>query len=88
MDVQLVRWFNLVYAIILSSIVIYRILHKTYKVYRLVNILYFVALLYTISAYAYIFLAGIPFPTIISALGATVQLSAILAAITSQAEIK
>ena len=84
MDVSIVRWFNLIYAVVLAGIVVIRIFTKAYKVYRWANVAYAVAFAYTIVAYAWTFTALIPMQTLVSALGATVQLSAISVAIFSQ----
>ena len=86
MDVA-VRWFNLIYAVVLAGIVVIRIFTKAYKVYRWANVAYAVAFAYTIVAYVWTFAALaalVPMPTLVSALGATVQLSAISVAIFSQ----
>ena len=87
MDVA-VRWFNLIYAVVLAGIVVIRIFTKAYKVYRWANAAYVVAFAYTIVTYVWTFAALVPMPTIVSALGATVQLSAISVAIFSQWGIK
>ena len=84
MDVGIVRWFNLVYTIGLSLYLIYRLRQKRYAAYKWANVAYLFAFLYSISAYSYTFLTNIPFSPILSALGATVQTSAIMAAIISQ----
>ena len=84
MDVTLVRWFNLIYAVALAGIVAIRIFQRSYKVYRWANISYLAAFIYTISAYVWTFAASIPMPPVVSALGATVQIAAMSVAIFSQ----
>ena len=88
MDVSAVRWFNLIYAVVLAGIVVIRIFTKAYKVYKWANAAYVVAFAYIIVVYVWTFAALVPMPTIVSALGATVQLSAISVAIFSQWGIK
>jgi len=86
MDVSVVRAVNLVYAAILSYLVLRRVFQKQYRVYRYANFTYLASFIYTIVAYAWTFITGHPLPIIISALGATVQLSAALIAIYTQVE--
>lgn len=86
MDVTLVRTVNLIYAIILAVLVIRRICKKGFRVYQYANIAYLISFLYTITAYVWTFITGHQMPIIISALGATVQLSAMLIAIYTQVE--
>ena len=86
MDVSIVRAVNLVYAILLASIVIWRVCKKGYRVYRYANFAYLASFLYTIIAYVWTYVTGHSLPEIISALGATVQLSAMLIAINTQVE--
>ena len=84
MDVTFVREFNLVYALILAALVLRRMYQKEYRPYRWANVSYFTAFCYTTLAYGYTFWAGVPLPLVLSALGATVQMSAIMAAFISQ----
>ena len=85
MDVT-IRAVNLVYAILLASIVIWRLFKRGYRVYRYANFAFLASFLYTIFAYVWTFIAGYPLPVIVSVLGATVQLSAMLIAIYTQVE--
>ena len=84
MDVTFVREFNLVYALILAALVLRRMRQKEYRPYRWANVSYLAAFCYTIFSYGYTFWAGVPLPLVLSALGATVQMSAIMAAFISQ----
>ena len=86
MDVTIVRAVNLVYVILLASIVIWRLFKKSYRVYRYANFAFLASFLYTIFAYVWTFITGYPLPVIVSVLGATVQLSAMLIAIYTQVE--
>ena len=84
MDVTLVRWFNLIYAVVLAGIVTVRIFQHSYKVYKWANISYLAAFVYTISAYIWTFAASVSIPSVVSALGATIQIAAMSVAIFSQ----
>ena len=86
MDVTIVRAVDLVYAILLAFIVIWRLFKKGYRVYRYANFAYLASFLYTIFAYVWTFITGHPLSIIVSTLGATVQLSAMLIAIYTQVE--
>ena len=86
MDVTIVRAVNLVYAILLASIVIWRLFKRGYRVYRYANFAFLASFLYTIFAYVWTFITEYPLPVIVSVLGATVQLSAMLIAIYTQVE--
>lgn len=85
MDVTVIRYFNLGYAIVLTIFVLTRIVSKRYKIYRVSNLAYLASFLYSVGAYISSFYIG-SMPPVISALGATVQLSAMLVAITSEIE--
>lgn len=85
MNVEFIRYFNLFYAIALSVFVLTRIASRRYRIYRVSNLAYLASFLYSIAAYIFSFTIG-SMPPVISALGATVQLSAMLVAITSEIE--
>ena len=84
MDASWVRWFNLLYTATLAGIVAVRIFQTSYRIYRWANVSYLAAFAYTITAYIWTFSASVPMPTIVSALGATVQIAAMSVAIFSQ----
>ena len=86
MDVTVVRWFNLIYAVILALLVARRLFQRGYRVYKYANFAYLASFIYSIIAYAWTFYTGVPMPVILSAFGATIQLSAMLIAVYTQVE--
>lgn len=84
--VFIARAVNLIYAVLLAALVIWRVCRRGYRVYRYANVAYLASFAYTITAYSWTYLTGHPLPVIISALGATVQLSAMMIAIYTQTE--
>ena len=82
----LVRVFNLLYAIALAVYVISRIFRKSYRVYRWANTAYALGFIYSITAYTISFITGVQMPALFSALGATIQFTAMLIAIISEVE--